>query len=164
MSGLNAATRQLNGTVRLDEEILAGFTEGLRGPCLTADDDGYDEARIIWNGLADKRPALIARCSGAADVIDAVNFAREHDVLVAVRGGGHNVAGNAMCDGGLVIDLSTMNGGRVDPVTATTMIQRTPAMARPAARSQTRDTGMAPPAAGAIWGRWSSPPAAPSGP
>ena len=116
MSGLNAAQRQLNGTARLDEEIVAGFTEGLRGSCFTADDEGYDEARVIWNGLADKRPALIAQCSGAADVIDAVNFAFEHDLLVAVRGGGHNVAGNAMCDGGLVIDLSTMNGVRVDPV------------------------------------------------
>jgi FAD/FMN-containing dehydrogenase len=70
---------------------------------------------VIWNGSADKRPAIIAQCVGVADVIDAVNFAREHNLLVAVRGGGHNVAGNAVCDGGIVIDLSAMNGVRVDP-------------------------------------------------
>ena len=77
-------------------------------------DAGYEEARLLWNGLIDKRPALIARCAGVADVIDSVNFARENDSLVAVRGGGHNVAGNAVCDGGLVIDLSPMKGIRVD--------------------------------------------------
>lgn len=99
----------------LEGVAVEEFRGGLRGPCLTAGDDGYDDARVIWNGSVDKRPALIARCSGAADVIDAVNFAREHNLLLAVRGGGHNVAGNAMCDGGLVIDLSTMNSVRVDP-------------------------------------------------
>src|ERR687889_768462 len=72
-------------------------------------------ARLLWNGLIDKRPALIARCVGVGDVIDSVNFARENELLVAVRGGGHNVAGNAVCDGGLVIDLSAMKGVRVDP-------------------------------------------------
>jgi FAD/FMN-containing dehydrogenase len=72
-------------------------------------------ARLLWNGLIDKRPALIARCVGVGDVIDSVNFARENELLVAVRGGGHNVAGNAVCDGGLVIDLSAMKGIRVDP-------------------------------------------------
>jgi FAD/FMN-containing dehydrogenase len=76
---------------------------------------GYEEARKVWNGLIDKHPALIVRCAGVADVIDSVNLAREHDMLLAVRGGGHNVAGNAVCDGGLVIDLSPMKGIRVDP-------------------------------------------------
>ena len=115
MSGITASTREPNGTVNLDEETLAAFTAGLRGPCVMASDDGYDAARIIWNGSVDKHPALIAQCTGVADVIDAVNFAREHDLLVAVRGGGHNVAGNATCDGGLVIDLGAMNAVRVDP-------------------------------------------------
>ena len=98
----------------LDPEALGAFSTGLRGPCLVPGDPGYDEARIIWNASADKRPAIIAQCSGTADVIDAVNFAREQGLLVAVRGGGHNVAGNAVCDGGIVIDLSAMNGVRVD--------------------------------------------------
>ena len=87
----------------------------MRGACVTLGDPGYDEARVIWNGSIDKHPAIIAQCVGAADVIDAVNFARDHDLVVAVRGGGHNVAGNAVCDGGIVIDLSLMNGVRVDP-------------------------------------------------
>ena len=96
MSGLTAATRDGNGTVTIDAEALEAFVASHRGPCLTAADDGYDDARVIWNGSADKRPAIIAQCVGAADVIDAVNFAREHDLRVAVRGGGHNVAGNAV--------------------------------------------------------------------
>ena len=116
MSGINAVTRDGSGTVTLADEAVTAFSTGFRGPCLTAADPGYDDARIIWNGSADKRPAIIAQCSGAADVIDAVKFAREHDLLVAVRGGGHNVAGNAICDGGIVIDLSAMKGVRVDPV------------------------------------------------
>ena len=71
---------------------------------------GYDEARIVWNGMIDRRPALIARCAGAADVIAAVRFARDHELLVSVRGGGHNITGNAVCEGGLMIDLSPMKG------------------------------------------------------
>ena len=82
---------------------------------LRRDRPAYDEARRVRNGLIDRRPALIARCSGTADVVAAVNFAREHDLLLSVRGGGHNVAGNAINDGGLVIDLSAMRGVRVDP-------------------------------------------------
>jgi FAD/FMN-containing dehydrogenase len=88
----------------------------LRGGLLFAGDEGYDEARRIWNGAIDKKPALIARCAGTADVMAAVRFAREHDLPVAVRGGGHAVAGHATCDGGLVIDLSAMSGIQVDPV------------------------------------------------
>ncbi len=99
----------------LGTDTIDALGEALRGPIITPADPGYDEARVIWNGSADKRPEIIARCVGAADVIDAVNFAREHNLLVAVRGGGHNVAGNAVCDGGIVIDLSLMNGVRVDP-------------------------------------------------
>ena|SRR5215207_3112430 len=87
----------------------------LRGELFRPGDAAYEEARLLWNGLIDKRPALIARCAGVSDVIDSVNFARENELLVAVRGGGHNVAGNAACEGGLVIDLSAMKGIRVDP-------------------------------------------------
>ena len=80
------------------------FKSSLRGELLAAGDDGYDDARGLFNAMIDKRPALIARCSGTADVIDAVNFARNNDLLVAVRGGGHGVAGNASCDGGIMIE------------------------------------------------------------
>jgi FAD/FMN-containing dehydrogenase len=88
----------------------------MRGEVLTAGQDGYDSARRIWNGAFDRKPALIARCSGAADVILAVNFARAHDLLVAVRGGGHSLSGQSVCDGGIMIDLAPMQGVHVDPV------------------------------------------------
>src|SRR5207302_1200998 len=78
-------------------------------------DEGYDEARKVWNGLADRHPALVAHCSGAKDVIAAVNFARDNDLLVSVRGGGHSAPGYATCDGGIVIDLSPMKAIEVDP-------------------------------------------------
>ena len=91
------------------------FKAGLRGQLLCPGDAGYDEARKVWNGSIDKRPGLIARCAGASDVMHCINFARENKVLVAVRGGGHNIGGNAVCDDGLVIDLSRMKGLRVDP-------------------------------------------------
>lgn len=100
---------------QLNKSTLEPFSEDIRGTVLTPDDDGYEEARTVWNGMIDKEPAVIARCTGAADVITAVNFAREHDLLLAVKGGGHNVAGNAVCDDGLMIDLSAMNSVRVDP-------------------------------------------------
>src|SRR3712207_1498772 len=99
----------------LGEAVVERFGSGLRGELLRPSDTAHEEARRVWNGLIDKRPALIARCVGVGDVVDSVNFARENDLLVAVRGGGHNVAGNAVCDGGLVIDLSPMKGVRVDP-------------------------------------------------
>ena len=86
-----------------------------RGALLRPGEEGYDEARRIWNGAIDRRPALIARCAGADDVAVAVRFAREHDLLVSVRGGGHAVAGHAVCDGGLMVDLSPMKAVRVDP-------------------------------------------------
>jgi FAD/FMN-containing dehydrogenase len=79
------------------------------------DTPGYDAARPVWNAMIDKRPALIVRCRGTADVIAAVNFAREHGLLLSVGGGGHSVAGMALCDGGITIDLSLMRGIRVDP-------------------------------------------------
>ena len=113
MQGLTVA-RRTAGTTTIDAETFEAFVAGQRGPTLTPGDDGYDAARVIWNGSIDRHPALIAQCVGAADVIDAVNFARTHDLRVAVRGGGHNVAGNAMNDDGIVIDLSLMTGVRVD--------------------------------------------------
>ncbi|RJQ67955.1 MAG: FAD-binding oxidoreductase [Desulfobacteraceae bacterium] len=91
------------------------FREGLRGRLFLPGDQGYDNARKVFNGMIDKRPALIVRCAGVADVMAAVNFARETQLLVAVRGGGHGVVGNAVCDDGLVIDLSRMKSVRVDP-------------------------------------------------
>jgi FAD/FMN-containing dehydrogenase len=105
--------------VILDEAAVQGFKSSLRGPLLCPGDEGYDEARRVWNAMIDKRPALIARCAGVADVIAAVDFARANDLLVSVRGGGHNVPGNCVCNGGLVIDLTRMKGIRVDPAKRT---------------------------------------------
>jgi FAD/FMN-containing dehydrogenase len=93
---------------------LEALRASVHGLVIGPDDEGYDEARRIWNGAIDRRPACVARCSGVADVVEAVRFARERDLLVAVRSGGHGVGGHALCDGGLVIDLSRMKGIRVD--------------------------------------------------
>ena len=103
----------------IDEEALQGFVQGVRGNVLRPGDPGYDDARAIWNGLIDRKPALIVQPTGAADVVDAVNFAREHELLLSIKGGAHNVAGNAVNDGGLVIDLSKMRGVHVDPAAQT---------------------------------------------
>jgi FAD/FMN-containing dehydrogenase len=96
---------------------MAGLTEirGFRGELLGPEDAGYDQARRLWNAAIDKRPALIARCTGAADVRAGIERARSRDLPLAIRGGGHNVAGTASCDGGVVIDLSPMKDVRVDP-------------------------------------------------
>ena len=98
---------------------LERLRDSLHGPLIQPGDKGYDEARSIWNGAIDRRPACIARCTGAADVVAAVRFARERDLEIAVRSGGHGVGGHALCDGGLVIDLSPMKGIRVDPARRT---------------------------------------------
>jgi FAD/FMN-containing dehydrogenase len=94
---------------------VAELAGRLRGDLLQPSDTGYDQARTVWNAMIDRRPALIARCAGTDDVVAAVNFAREQGLLVSVRGGGHNVAGNAVCDDGLMIDLSPMKDIVVDP-------------------------------------------------
>lgn len=95
--------------------VIQGLAANFRGQLIRSDDQGYEQARAVFNGMIDRRPALIARCTGVADVISAVDFARENELTVAVRGGGHSVPGYGTCDGGLVIDLSPMKGIRVDP-------------------------------------------------
>src|SRR5262245_66442805 len=89
--------------------------DGFRGRLIRAHHADYDTARAIWNGAIDRRPRLIARCIGSADVVAAVRFARDHDLEIAIRGGGHNVAGTAVCDDGIVIDLSALRGVGGDP-------------------------------------------------
>jgi FAD/FMN-containing dehydrogenase len=98
----------------LTDEAAVRLRDQLAGALLTPSDDGYDGARRVWNGNIDRRPALIARCTGTADVQAAVQFAVENDLRLAVRGGGHNAAGHATCDGGLVIDLTPIKGVHVD--------------------------------------------------
>jgi FAD/FMN-containing dehydrogenase len=98
------------------ESGLSDFRSALRGSVILPTDPGYDEARKIWNAMIDKRPALIVRCAGAADVMAAVGYARAHGLPLAVRGGGHNIAGSALVNDGLVIDLSNMRSVRVDPL------------------------------------------------
>src|SRR5579859_2005931 len=99
----------------LGEATIAELRAALRGALIQPGDDEYDAWRAVWNGMIDRRPALIARCSGTADVMTALRFARTNDLPIAVRGGGHNVAGNATCDDGIVIDLSPMRAVQVDP-------------------------------------------------
>jgi FAD/FMN-containing dehydrogenase len=96
-------------------QALKAFKASLHGKLIGPNDEEYEHARRVWNGWADRHPALIVRCVDASDVISAVQFARHHDLTVAVRGGGHDVSGHGVCDDGLVIDLSPMKGIRVDP-------------------------------------------------
>ena len=99
----------------LEPNIIDSFRTRLRGPLLLPGEPGYDEGRAIWNAMIDRRPALIVRCLGVADVISAVNFAREHGLSLSVKGGGHNIAGLAVCDDGVMLDMSLMRGVWVDP-------------------------------------------------
>jgi hypothetical protein len=103
----------------IPQPILQKFRESLRGQTFRIGEPGYEAARAVHNAMVARRPAIIARCSGTADVIACVRFAREHDVLVSVRGGGHSVAGKSVCEGGLMIDLSAMKGIRVNPLRQT---------------------------------------------
>jgi FAD/FMN-containing dehydrogenase len=114
MSELRITTTAGVDTV-LKAPAIEAFQAGLRGALLRPGAAGYDEARTIHNGMIDRRPALIARCAGVADVIAAVRFARDHEVLVSVRGGGHGMPGYAVCEGGLMLDLSGLNSVHVDP-------------------------------------------------
>lgn len=100
-----------------NSESIAVLKSNVRGEVLLPDSPGYDAARTIWNAMIDKRPAVIVRCTGVADVIAAVNFGRDQGLVIAVRGGGHNIAGNAVCNDGLMIDLSRMKSVHVNPAT-----------------------------------------------
>jgi FAD/FMN-containing dehydrogenase len=103
----------------LNQTDIQEYRAGLRGNLLEPSDKGYDDARKVYNGMIDKHPRVIARCTDVADVIRSVNFARTNNLLLSVRGGGHNAGGLGVCDDGLVIDLSLMKYTRVDPVART---------------------------------------------
>ncbi|MEO7275830.1 MAG: FAD-binding oxidoreductase, partial [Vicinamibacterales bacterium] len=105
------------------DALIAPFLSSHKGAVIRPADADYDTARRIWNASIDRRPGLIVRCTGLADVVAAVNFAREHQLLVAIRGGGHNVGGRALCDGGLVIDLSHLKGIQVDAAAKRVRVQ-----------------------------------------
>ena len=107
----------------MDQPSLEQFRASLRGELIQSGDPGYDDARKVYNGMIDKHPRLIVRCVDTADVIYAINFARENGLLVAIRGGGHNGGGLGTCDDGLVIDLSRMKGVHVDPVAGEARVQ-----------------------------------------
>ena len=106
-----------------EQALPSEFVDGFRGELLKPDDEGYDEARKLFNGMIDRRPAVIARCADVADVIEAVRCARATGLKLAVRGGGHNGAGLGSCADGLVVDLSAMRGTRVDPQAGTVRAQ-----------------------------------------
>src|SRR5918998_5305231 len=116
-------TLGLFGDKLLEDAVVQEFAANLRGELLRPEDEGYETARAVFNGMIDRHPALIARSAGVADVIRGVDFARTHNLPLSVRGGGHNVAGNAVCDGGVMLDLSPMKGMRVDPGRQTAQAQ-----------------------------------------
>jgi FAD/FMN-containing dehydrogenase len=109
--------------IKLDPDTLRAFSDTLRGELIGPDDAGFDDARKIYNAMIDKRPRLIARCANVADVVSTIGFARDHGLTLAVRGGGHNGAGLAICDDGVVLDLSGMRGVRVDPALGTVRVE-----------------------------------------
>jgi len=116
-------TRMDGGIVDLAPEALQSFKSAFKGRVLTAEDAEYEETRKVWNAMIDRRPGLLARCTGTVDVVQAVRFARQHGLLCSVRGGGHNIAGLAVCEGGLMIDMSLLRGVWVDPVRRTAQAQ-----------------------------------------
>jgi FAD/FMN-containing dehydrogenase len=121
---LTAARADVDGTIQdytevdmagISDSVVEALRSGMRGRVILPGDLAYDSARSVWNAMIDKRPGAIARCTGAADVMHAVRIARQKGLTVSVRGGGHNIAGNALCDGGLTIDLSEMRTVHIDP-------------------------------------------------
>ncbi|HEY3414952.1 MAG TPA: FAD-binding oxidoreductase [Armatimonadota bacterium] len=111
------------GSASLREDTIRGFAEAFTGRLVTPGSPEYDQARTVWNAMIDRRPAMIARCRTDADVVQAVCFARDNNLLLAVRGGGHNIAGNAVCDGGMMIDLSPMRAVTVDAAQKTARVE-----------------------------------------
>jgi FAD/FMN-containing dehydrogenase len=118
-----AVRSALGDTLQLPAEALSALKSVFRGPVLAQDAPDYDETRKLWNGMIDRRPGLILRCTGTADAVQAVRFARRHRLLMSVRSGGHNIAGLALCDGGVMVDLSSMRGVWVDPTSRTARAQ-----------------------------------------
>src|SRR5438132_346497 len=109
-------TMTVERAIRLDPKVVEDLRGRLRGLLLLPGEGGYDDARSIWNAMIDRRPALIARCLGVADVVNAVNFARDNGLTLSIKGGGHNISGLAVSDGGLMLDMSLMRGVWADPV------------------------------------------------
>jgi FAD/FMN-containing dehydrogenase len=122
MTDLNIRTLEAS-TKSIPQDAVAALRGRLRGTVALPGEDGYDAARIIWNAMVDRQPGLVVRCLGTADVINAVKLARDEKLLLAVRSGGHNIAGNGVCDGGLLIDLSLMKSVRVDPASRTARVE-----------------------------------------
>jgi FAD/FMN-containing dehydrogenase len=122
MTEIRLASLQ-GGAIALGSDTIAALRQTLRGNLCLAREEGYDEARTIWNAMINRHPGVVVRCRGAADIVRAVRFAREHGLLLAVRGGGHNIAGNAVCEGGLLIDLSLMRSVRVNPARRTARVE-----------------------------------------
>ena len=122
MNDLTMATMKGNN-ITIPGDVVETLATGLRGELLSPGSLGYDDVRTIWNAMIDRRPGMIVECTGAADVIKAVDFAREHDLLVSVCGAGHNIAGNAACDGGMMISLGNMRSVRVDPTAKRAWVQ-----------------------------------------
>jgi FAD/FMN-containing dehydrogenase len=122
MTEIRLASLQ-GGAIAFGTDTLDALRQSLRGAVCLPDEAGYDEARTIWNAMIDRRPGAVVRCKGASDIIRAVTFAREHGILLAVRAGGHNIAGNAVCEAGLLLDLSLMRSIRVDPVRRTALVE-----------------------------------------
>ncbi len=115
---LTVKAKDMNGReIDLKQDVLDSLRLQLKGPVLVGGDAGYEESRTVWNAMIDRRPALVARCLGVADVIASVKFAREHNLLLCIKGGGHNIAGLATADGALMLDMSLMRGVWVDPKT-----------------------------------------------
>jgi hypothetical protein len=118
-----AAVRLDRTATTLKRSDIEDLRAGLRGPLLLPGEHGYEGARRVWNAAIDRRPALIARCAGAADIARALQFGAAHSLLVAVRGGGHSSSGQSVCEGGLMIDLSLMKSVRVDPHRQTARVE-----------------------------------------
>ena len=122
MTQTTIATRD-GTTTALPEETVGAFRQRLRGPLLSPEDEGFEEVIHLWNGMIEKTPALVVQPTGTADVVAAVDFARENDLLLSVKGGGHNIAGTALADDGLTIDMSRLRGVIVDPEERTAVAQ-----------------------------------------